>query len=369
MAKTILYVASGTPWAGAEMQVYTLMDASKDKLTVKAVLFNDETLADKLRECGIEVFIIDESKYGLFKMIKEFCNILTEVKVDLIHTHGYKENIIGSIAGLLKGIPSVRTAHGDDEFKVSLWDLKRSIPAHLNLFSGRFLQKKIISVSTELREKLAKKYPKSKINVIPNGLNIDKVSAKAEQLIKIPGNSESFKLVFFGRLVTLKRVDLILETYALLFQAHGLDYELYIVGDGVEADSLKKLAESLNILSGTHFLGHRLDVHHLMQQMDCLIMASDHEGLPMTILEAVASKLPIVSHAVGEIPNVLDNGNCGYLVYEQKPEKFKQAIENCRTSSNTKQMVDDALSRLRQHYSHEKNSQAHVELYHEVLKA
>lgn len=368
MVPTILFVASGSLWAGAEMQVYTLMDSTKDKANLIAVLFSEGILARKLRESGIEVHIIDESQNGLFSMVKQLKNILISRQVKLIHTHGYKENIVGSLAGFLAGIPSLRTVHGDNEFKVSFWDFKRSIPANLNVFTGKFFQKKIVSVSAELAEKLSKKFPRKKTIVIPNGLNIDKVIASAKGSIELPGEKDSFKLVFIGRLVKLKRVDLILNAYAELFKQNNLEYELYVVGEGVEEANLKKQAEELGIDSGVHFLGHREDVYSIMKSMNCLLMASDHEGLPMTVLEAISLQLPIISHAVGEIPEVLEQGKCGYLIKEQTPTRFKQAIIQCRNNSDQTIMTQRALERVREHYSHTQNSAQYFSLYQSILQ-
>ena len=300
-------------------------------------------------------------------MVRQFHSLLSRLQVDIIHTHGYKENIIGGLVGYVNRIPSIRTVHGDNEFTVNLWDFKKSIPSQLNLFTGRFLQKKIISVSTELAEKLGKKYPRKKIHVIPNGINVDKVVESSNHPVDLPGKSNSFKVVFIGRLVKLKRVDIVLESYSLLLKEHGFEYELYLVGEGDQKDSLMELSQELGVEKGVHFLGHRTDVHSIMRAVDCLIMTSDHEGLPMTILESMAVRLPIVSHAVGEIPEVLQQGECGYLVHDQQPQSYKSAIETCHHDPDKQALIDAAYNRVKEHYSHKINANQVIDLYLDVL--
>lgn len=361
-----MYIASGSLWAGAEMQVYTLADSSKANCDVHAVLFSEGTLAERLRASGVDVHIIDETHNGFLAMLKQANQLLSRLDVDVIHAHGYKENVMGCIIGLMHRVPCVRTIHGDDEFNFHFWELKQSLPDYFNLLSGRFLLKRIISVSTDLASKLQKRYPANKITVIPNGLNLQQVESAADGPVQLPGLENSFKIAFVGRLVALKRVDLILQSYALLYRDFGLSYELFIIGDGEEKPALRTQAENLQIMAGVHFLGHRTDGHRIMRAMDCLIMASDHEGLPMTVLEAVALKLPVVSHAVGHIPRVLNEGRHGYLVYEQKAEAFAEAVTRCRQESDI-ELTERAYRYVQENFSHEKNAEAHMALYCDVI--
>ncbi len=367
-SSTIVHIVSGDIWAGAEMQAYTLINACKEQHRMITILLNDGILAEKLRQSNIEIHIIDESTNGFPALLKQLISLLAKLNADLVHTHGYKENVLGSLAGFVSRLPSIRTAHGANEFGINFWSLRQSIPALLDNLSARFLQKQVISVSNDLAEKLSTKLPANKITVIPNGINITQVETSISKPIILPGRNDTYKIAFAGRLVQLKRVDLILQIYAELRHQTEHDFELYIVGDGPIKETLVQQSKSLGIDSGTHFLGHRNDIYALMRTMDCLIIASDHEGLPMTVLEAIALKLPVVSHAVGAIPEVLDHGRCGYLVYQQEAKLFAAAIQQCRNESKENNITEKAYEHIQQHYSHTKNAEAYMAIYDSILQ-
>ena len=363
----ILHIASGDLWAGAEMQMFTLACACQKNHAISAVLFNEGKLADSLRQKGIDVWVLDESQYGFIALIKQMISILQEVRPDITHTHGYKQNVVGSMASLYCGIPSIRTVHGDSEFNVRMWSLKESLPAIMNRLCGRFIQKAIVAVSGDLSSKLVRNYPKKKVCLIPNGINIQKIKSSAEPATRLPGKESTFKIAYVGRLMKLKRVDLIVDAFECLADGNGDVYSLFIVGDGPEKDLIETKIQSSARKTDIHLLGHRDDVHAVMGQMDCLVIASDHEGLPMTVLEAIALKVSVVSHAVGAIPEVLDYGQCGYLINEQSAEAFATAIKQCDKDPNRKHKTNLAYQRVEQHYSDNKNASSYLELYQSIL--
>jgi glycosyltransferase involved in cell wall biosynthesis len=102
-------------------------------------------------------------------------------------------------------------------------------------------------------------------------------------------------------------------------------------------------------------------------QLDLLILTSDHEGLPMILLEAMASRVPIIAHAVGGIPELLDYGNCGILINSEKPAAYAEAIQNlARSPERRTAIADKALKRVRQKYSATGNAKAYLDHYHAI---
>ena len=130
-----------------------------------------------------------------------------------------------------------------------------------------------------------------------------------------------------GRLVPVKRVDIFIAAARyLLEQKPDPGIRFYVIGDG----PLREELESLSHKSGTerivHFLGHQDDILRHIQDLDALMMTSDHEGLPMVLLEAMALRVPIIAHRTGGIPGLLDQGTCGILVDNQDPAAYARAI-------------------------------------------
>ncbi|NMH59064.1 glycosyltransferase [Alteromonas ponticola] len=294
-----LHIASGDLWAGAEVQISTLLtQLVKKGEKVSAIVLNEGRLAKELAANGVFVTILPESEYGLIALISKIKEILKSTKPDVIHTHRQKEHIVGSIANLLcNQVACVRTVHGSPEFSLSF---KQRVQTSVDRFCGRFLQHAVISVDAELTEKLARYFKRGKIHTIPNGID-------AEQTIRLAKNvtdtvNKSFTHIgIVGRLEPVKRVDLFIRMASeiLRSQHNEKEFHFHIFGDGKLAVELKQLATELSIEKHITFHGHTNLIQGWMGQMDVIVMPSDHEGLPMTALECLALGKPLVAHAVG----------------------------------------------------------------------
>jgi len=159
----VIHIASGDLWAGAEVQLYNLakeLDQYSD-ISLSVILLNHGLLEQNLLEQNISVTVFDETRLNtvqiLFKIIKQ----VYSQKPDLIHTHRFKENIIGSIATLLSlRTLSIRTCHGAPEFTFNFWQMHKTIMQRLDVMCGKYIQKRVISVSDELTQKLQKIFHK-----------------------------------------------------------------------------------------------------------------------------------------------------------------------------------------------------------------
>ncbi len=110
----VLHIASGDLWAGAEKALYTLVLAlqQSSQVGVSAVILNPGALAEKPRDAGVELLVLDESCQNTKQLIVSVSQWVARTQPDIIHTHRTKENIIGSLVGARHRIPSVRTQHG-----------------------------------------------------------------------------------------------------------------------------------------------------------------------------------------------------------------------------------------------------------------
>ncbi len=254
---TVLHIASGDLWAGAEVQLYTLARSLRDLgVNLGVVVLNHGTLEQKLRDAGIDVVILDETKLNGFRIFLQLVRIIRERRPDVIHTHRHKENILGSLAALAAGnIPSLRTVHGVLEKRPPFLHLPKRFIYFFDWFSGRFLQKRIISVSEELAEILARDFPRNRIRVIDNGIDLDDLYQQTSQSIGRQ-KDDTFRVGIVGRLVPVKRVDIFITTARhLQEQVSEAGVDFYVIGDG----PLREALESLSHESGTekivHFLG------------------------------------------------------------------------------------------------------------------
>ena len=365
----VMHVASGDLWAGAEVQLYTLAKAlhSKSSATVSVVLLNHGRLEQELTNAGIKVIVIDESKFNGFSILNRLIHAIRRLEPDVIHTHRLKENILGSLAAWLTGrIPSLRTVHGAPEHDPSWLKLHKHLLFYVDRQCGRFLQEKIIAVSNDLSEILSKVYPLEMIHVIENGIDLDAIRlAQSTQRISRDTTDKKFRIGFAGRLVAVKRVDILIETARCFIDAR-LEHEIcfHIFGDGPLRENLEILNQRLGTRNIVHFEGHCDDILARLQEVDAIIITSDHEGLPMILLEAMALGVPIVSHAIGGIPELLDYGNCGILVNGHEPMDYYRAISDLVANADRRiEMIANALERVANRYSAEQNARVYCDIY------
>ncbi len=351
----VMHVISGDLWAGAEVQAFTLLTSLRNVpgLEIHAVLMNDGELAGRLRAAGIGVQILDERRLGGLQILSGLRRAMREWRPDVVHTHRTKENVLGSVAALLSGrLPSVRTVHGASEHSPSLFE-------RINRWCGAHLQDRLIAVSKDLAGKLAGIYPRERIVIIENGIDVAQVRAQIGSAHVREIAPDAFHVGIVGRLVPVKRIDLFLECAALLnTRAMERKFHFHVVGDGPLRATLAAQAERLGIGGIVTFHGHRPDSISVLAELDCLVMCSDHEGLPMTALEALAVGTPMIAHAVGGLVELLP---AQALVHRHEASAYAEAVARLASAglSAQAQPFPDAFSAHR-------NAAQVVSLYRQV---
>lgn len=364
-----LHIASGDLWAGAEVQLFTLVNElhSMPGITVEVILLNHGKLEQQLRNIGINVTVFDETQYNGIKILFYLINAIRKISPDVIHTHRIKENILGSIAAYLAGnIPSLRTVHGAPEHKPARHNIPKRLILLLDKYCGHLLQKRIIAVSDDLAEILQEDFPTSKIVVIENGIDAEplirsvKRSKSGEGAIK-----KTFKIGIAGRLVPVKRVDIFIQAANKLLIDHPeLHISFHIFGDGPLRNNLETLNHKQNTEERIHFEGHCENMQQELQELDMLLIISDHEGLPMILLEAMVLQTPIIAHAVGGIPKLLDQGNCGILISDHQPSAYAEAIYQLLLNRGTRtDILQNAFTRVNTLYSSRKSANSYYDVY------
>ncbi len=348
--------------------LYTLVKSlhTDFEIEITVILLNHGTLEQKLIKCGITVQVIDESQFNGLQIFQQLNNIIKQTSPDVIHTHRIKENILGSIAAWHNGIPSIQTTHGAPEHRPPLYKIPKHLILLTNRLLGRYCQQYIVAVSSDLANKLEHHFPKRKIKIIENGVDI--ASLIQNQPIK-HHSTNSYKIGIAGRLVPVKRIDLFIESAIYLKQHHpelNIDFQIY--GDGPLQETLKTQIQSQQAASYIKLEGHCEKISEELQTLDALLMTSDHEGLPMILLEAMSLQVPIIAHAVGGIPPLLENGRCGILIKNQTAEAFSQAILNLiKQPQEYRTLATRALNRVKNNYSAEHTANAYLHLYKKIL--
>jgi len=161
----------------------------------------------------------------------------------------------------------------------------------------------------------------ARVLVVPNGVP-DPLEERHGQP---PARDGGQRIGSVGRLSIEKGMDVLVRAFALVAREvpHS---ELVIVGDGAEREALEALTKELSLTDHVQFLGQRADVWDQLARLDVFVLPSRSEGMPMALLEAMATALPVVSTAVGGIPEALVDGRNGLLVPAEDPKALAVAI-------------------------------------------
>lgn len=367
------HIASGDRWAGAEVQLATLLRAlaRRGDLSLCAIVLNEGCLAAEIRECGIQVNVIPEREENFIGILRKASRYLSNISTDVLHGHGYKANVLAALLAQWLTIPSVvRTEHGLPEPFQGKKRLKQRLARGLDYLVARYATKAVISVTGELAAHLSRQLDPRKVITIHNGIEMQRVhsrltSEQAKELLGIlPGESV---VGTAGRLEPIKRLDMFLLTASHLLRTLPKT-KFLIVGEGMEEFRLRRLVVDLGIREQVRFLGHRTDIYDVLRAMDVFLLTSDHEGLPMVLLEALNLGLPIVAREVGGIPEVLQGGTNGILVSSATAEALAEACISILSNASQRQRLAKGASDRALDFSAEKTADATCKLYHSVSK-
>jgi glycosyltransferase involved in cell wall biosynthesis len=335
---------------------------------VSVIVLNPGRLEDELRKTGVRVILLDEARLSSFQILKHLAKVLRHLKPDIVHTHRSKENILGSISAKYAGVPSLRTVHGAAEHVAGWRDIRARIIRLLDRYCGRFLQSRIVAVSEDMAAILAQIFPAERISVIENGIDVEELVRTSMQSINRT-SAAGMIIGIAGRLVPVKRVDIFIRTAKYLHDTYdGLELDFRVYGDGPLRESLEELARSLDTGSYLHFEGHVDNLAEVLRSLDMLLMTSDHEGLPMILLEAMALQIPVIAHDVGGIGKLLDAGTSGILVEDHSPEGYGIAVHDLATHPEMRsQITRRALHRIQACYTARRNAGDYCAVYEDIL--
>jgi len=257
-----------------------------------------------------------------FRLVRRF----RQAQPAILHTHGWGTLLEGLMAAKLARVPIVvHGEHGSIETRRrNIWAQRLAWP-----FADQLL-----SVSENHRRTLAATIgvPPERIKAIPNGVDLTRYRARSpsrilalRQRYHIP--PDHLVLGSVGRLVEVKQYHHLLTAFAALQRQDGvMPCRLVLIGDGPLRDKLTELAQQLGMQDHVHFLGHQDHVHELLNLLDIFVLTSRSEGMSNTILEAMATGLPVVATDVGGTRELVVDGQTGVLVPPQEPDQLAQAL-------------------------------------------
>ena len=281
-----------------------------------------------LPEMGRELSLRDDL-VALCKLIA----LMRREKPDIIHTHTAKAGTLGRAAALL-ALPGRRkrlyhTFHGH-VFSGYFSPRKTRVFIRIEQFLGRYTDR-LIAVSERTRQDLIayKIAPPEKIAVIPLGLELDPFAACARHRGELRRElclpPEATLIGVVARLVPIKGLPDFLEAAGCV-AARFPDAVFLIVGDGEMRPALEAQARALGLMGRVRFLGFRKDLPRIYADLDIVVLSSLNEGLPVSLIEAMASGCIVASTSVGGVPDLIEDGETGFLAPPQDPGALAATI-------------------------------------------
>ena len=288
----------------------------------------------------VKLFELDRKQFGNdLVFVAKLAGLLRRERPSILHTHGWATLIEGIVAARIAGVPLV--VHGEHG------TLQSRKVAVQRFAWGKAAQ--VLSVSTKLAERMSAMtgFPLERIRTIRNGVDADRFNPllRAEARGRFGFSDTDLVIGTVGRLEAVKDQHRFLDAAAeIARRRHPVKF--VVAGDGTLRQELETHAGKLGIAGLVSFLGMRLDVECVMAALDIFVLSSKSEGLSNTILEAMASGLPVVATDVGGARELLEPGVHGLLVPPLNAVALADAIE-ALTIDEARRLAMGAASRRR----------------------
>lgn len=364
----ICFLTTGLDYGGAETQLMQVAIRLRRRgWPIRMVsMLPPRAYVRELEQNGISVHSLDMRRgvpdpRAIFRLVR----LLRRYPCDILHSYMVHANLLARIVRLFIHIPRVVcTAQNTDEGgRHREWAYR--------------LTDHLADMTTQVSQAGLERYvrvgaaPVHKIRLVPNGVDTERFQPDAEVRQRARGELEigesQFLWLAVGRFDPQKDYGTLLKVVAQVKDA--TDFLLAIAGDGPLRPQMEQLAQRLGIADRVWFLGLRTDIPDLMNAADAFIMSSAWEGMPMVLLEAHATGLPIVATDVGGNHEVVLHGKSGFLVEPRSPEVLATCMEELmRLDAETRSSMGlTGRKHVEEHYSLEGIVEQWESLYLELL--
>ena len=335
---------------GTERLVIEIVRALQDRIdSVVCCLDEPGAWAAELEAINVPVIALGRAPGFQPSLATRLARIIKERGVSVVHCHHYSPYIYGLLASILAPpVKLVFTEHG------KLSDAgpsrkRRLVNPLLSRLPGR-----LCAVSADLKQHMvAEGFPARRLNVVYNGIDPGKRPTTAQRhdaRVSLGLEDDAFVVGTVGRLDPVKNLPLLLNAHAMLI-ARNPRIRTVIVGDGPERAALEARAAQLGVSGSVIFTGYRQDVRFLMSAFDLFVNCSTYEGVSLTILEAMASTLPVVATPVGGNPEVVIDRETGLLVPANARDLADAIAALAKAPRRREAMGNAGRWRVKKHFS------------------
>ena len=325
-----------TGGTGGAQESYTglLLRLDRTRYEVRGLSLSAGSAVQRLRALGLAVEVLDEADDAA--VVRNLTAWLRREEIDLVHAHMYRAEVVGTRAAVAAGVPVITaTVHSS---RVRPPEDVAALAAITPLMD------RLIVPSESIRQKVSGEgRTGARFAIIPNGVDLSRFATPTECTFRrefgVPHAAPLVGVV--ARLEAEKGHRDLIQAWPLVRASHP-DAQLAIVGEGSLADELRDLAARLQVAGSVTFTGRRDDVSALTADLTLSVLPSIREAQGISILEAMARRVPVVATAVGGIPEVITDGVDGLLVPPADPPALAAAISRLLADGRLRERIGEA---------------------------
>jgi glycosyltransferase involved in cell wall biosynthesis len=324
----------------------------------------EDSMAFVASGLGVEVVTIPELGREISPLrdlvaTLRLARLIRRERPQILHTHTAKAGTVGRLAARLAGRARppivVHTFHGH-----VLRGYFGPVRSRFFRWLERWLARDttaLIAVSPQVRDDLVALgvAPQEKFAVIRLGIELEErvadMDGRADTRRYLGIATDRFTVGWIGRMTAIKNTEDVLSAFKAL-RDRGIEATLCMVGDGPDRPELERRAHELGIMRDTLFLGYQQDVAPLYAAFDALVLPSSNEGTPVSVIEALAARTPVVATRVGGVPDVVREGDDGFLVDPGDTDALAERLERLASDPQLRERMGEAArSRVLSRYA------------------
>lgn len=327
---TLVHVLAPAPFGGLESVVASLASGQArrgHRVAVATVLEPEGPMPpamEEVEEAGAELLRWRIPARGYLREIRAVRDLCDRWEADVVHTHGYRPDVVAGLAARGRGPATVSTVHG---FIGGGW--KNRFYEWLQRRALRSFDA-VVAVSAPLEHELRESgVPADRLRLVRNAAVVpgrEGLLARDEARDALGLPEEGFVTGFVGRMSAEKGPDVLLDAVEADPDAFGT---VVVVGDGPDRGKLERRSEARGLSGRVRFIGEVPEASRLFRAFDLFVLSSRTEGTPVVLLEAMAARVPVVAARVGGVPDVVGPGEA-WLVPPEDPGALARAVQKAR---------------------------------------
>lgn len=361
----VVHLIGSTGLYGAERWILALMramDTQRFRSTLINLVDADEeksAVVQAAEQRGLPAFdFVTGGKFNIFAAMR-LARWARDHRVEIIHGHGYKSDLLGLLTAKLAGCRIMTTPHG--------WsmgnDRKLQMYEKLDRFSFRFMDM-VCPLSPDLARGLSGTVDHSKFRLIYNGVDIDEIQKTQPVQRTYP---ESYTIGYIGQLIERKNMSTLLSAIQILAKVHST-IKLIVLGDGTKLVELQAECKQHGISKSVDFMGFMPDAISWLKTFDLFVLPSRLEGIPRCIMEALAASVPVVVTDIPGNRDLVSHKETGLLYPVGDSQQLAECIAYMIDHPEVAQeMAHRGNRKIENEYSNRKMAKEYAAVYEELV--